>query len=94
MEHQELITNYALVVALAVDDYQTDPYDMAIELKMTVSKIRPYYNELGCKFDAISAAERAARGDAQGTQGRWRVTLPVPLKFPEIGISRGPPRGR
>ena len=93
-EHQELITNYALVVALAVDDYQTDPYDMAVELKMGISQIRPYYNELGCKIDAQSAAERAARGDAQGSQGRWRVTLPVPLKFPQIGISRGPPRGR
>lgn len=88
-QHKDLLLSYCLVLGLAVDDFQTDPYDMALELKQTVNALRPYYRELGCKFEARSIKERRELGDPDSAQGKWRVTLPVPLKFPEIVTARG-----
>lgn len=88
-QHKDLLISYCLVLGLAVDDYQADPYDMALELRLSVQAIRPYYKELGCKFDARSAAERKELGDPASAQGKWKVTLPTPLKFPEIVTARG-----
>lgn len=88
-QHKDLLISYCLILGLAVDDFQTDPYDMALELKKTVNAIRPNYRELGCKFEARSINERRELGDPDSAQGKWRVTLPVPLKFPEIVTARG-----
>lgn len=88
-QHKDLLTSYCLILGLAVDDFQADPYDMALELKQTVNTIRPYYRELGCKFEARSINERRELGDPDSAQGKWRVTLPVPLKFPEIVTAKG-----
>jgi hypothetical protein len=87
--HKDLLISYCLVLGLAVDDFQADPYDMALELKQTVNALRPYYRELGCKFEARSVNERRELCDPDSAQAKWRVTLPVPLKFPEIVIARG-----
>lgn len=88
-QHKDLLISYCLILGLAVDDFQTDPYDMALELKQAINAIRPYYKELGCKFDARSANERKELGDHDSGQGKWKVTLPVPLKFPQITAARG-----
>ncbi|KAG0582153.1 hypothetical protein KC19_3G037900 [Ceratodon purpureus] len=88
-QHKDLLISYCLVLGMTVDDFQADPYDMALELKQTVNNLRPYYRELGCKFEARSINERRELGDPDTAQGKWRVTLPVPLKFPEIVTARG-----
>ncbi|KAH9536462.1 hypothetical protein CY35_16G000700 [Sphagnum magellanicum] len=89
-DHRDLLVSYVLVLGLAVDDFQTDPFDLAVELKMTLSEIRPHYRELGCKFERCSAGERQELGDSmQNMQGKWKVTLPVPLQFPQVVTSRG-----
>lgn len=94
-EHIELQISYVLVLGLFVDDFQADPYDLAIELKMAIGELRPHYKELGCKIEARSVQERKELGDSKTGQGKWRVTLPVPLNFPQIVVPRGRPgRGR
>ncbi|KAL2609648.1 hypothetical protein R1flu_028221 [Riccia fluitans] len=82
-EHVELQISYVLVLGLMADDYQADPYDLASELKMTVSQLRPHYEQLGCKFEQVRGEERKAGGEADtSAKNRWKVMLPVPLKFP------------
>lgn len=70
-EKQELLTNYILVLTLFADDFRSDPNDICEDLKMTRQKIKPYYDQLGCK----SVSQGAFKGTV--------MTLPAPLKFPK-----------
>ncbi|BBN19201.1 DNA-directed RNA polymerase I subunit RPA49 [Marchantia polymorpha subsp. ruderalis] len=84
-EHVELTISYVLILGLMADDYQADPFDLASELKMTVSELRPHYEQLGCKFEAVKGESRKMEGaNPNSAQGKWKVTLPIPLSFPKI----------
>jgi len=70
-EKNELLTNYILVLTLFADDFRSNPNDICEDLKMTRQKLKPYYDQLGCK----SVSEGAFKGSV--------MTLPAPLKFPK-----------
>lgn len=84
-EHAELAISYVLVLGLMIDEFHSDPYDLATELKMSVSELRPHYQQLGCKFEQRKASEKVQAGeDRNSGKLMWKVTLPVPLQFPKI----------
>ncbi|CAD6253137.1 unnamed protein product [Miscanthus lutarioriparius] len=70
-EKNELLTNYILVLTLFADDFRSNPNDICEDLKMTRQKLKPYYDQLGCK----SVSEGAFKGSV--------MMLPAPLKFPK-----------
>ncbi|CAD6256167.1 unnamed protein product [Miscanthus lutarioriparius] len=70
-EKNELLINYILVLTLFADDFRSNPNDICEDLKMTRQKLKPYYDQLGCK----SVSEGAFKGSV--------MTLPAPLKFPK-----------
>eukprot|EP00268_Persea_americana_P000970 TRINITY_DN10293_c0_g1_i1.p1 TRINITY_DN10293_c0_g1~~TRINITY_DN10293_c0_g1_i1.p1 ORF type:complete len:431 (+),score=88.91 TRINITY_DN10293_c0_g1_i1:205-1497(+) len=69
-EKCDLLIGYILVLTLFADGFKTSISDIASDLKMTPMNLRRYYQILGCK---LSSAKRVVT-----------VTLPVPLKLPEL----------
>ncbi|MQL87490.1 hypothetical protein Taro_020034 [Colocasia esculenta] len=74
-ERKDLLISYILVLTLFVDSFETEPLDIARDLKMTTLSLRPHYELLGCKF-------------SQGSKLQTLITLPVPLKFPDMSKKR------
>ncbi|XP_021716497.1 DNA-directed RNA polymerase I subunit rpa49-like [Chenopodium quinoa] len=64
------LISYVLVLTLFVDEFQTDFTDIAKDLKMSALSLRPYFENLGCKFARRNKVTVA--------------TLPTPLKFPTL----------
>jgi len=64
------LISYVLVLSLYVDEFQTDFTDIAKDLKMPVMKLRPYLENIGCKFKRRNNVTVAM--------------LPVPLEFPTL----------
>lgn len=84
-EQRNLLISYILILGLTVDGFLADPYDLGVELKMTVNQLKPYYLELGCKVEAQRAADRKGMPvDPSTGQGKFKVVLPTPLTFPTL----------
>ncbi|KAI3929390.1 hypothetical protein MKW92_026142, partial [Papaver armeniacum] len=69
----DFLISHLLVPSLMVDDFNSDPTDIAQDLRMTTLKLRPHYLNLGVKM--------------VGGKGKGKValaTLPVPLNFPPM----------
>ncbi|XP_010487173.1 PREDICTED: DNA-directed RNA polymerase I subunit rpa49-like [Camelina sativa] len=70
VEKSNLLTSYVLVLSLHVDNFKTDPEDIAKDLRMSTVDLRKHFENLGCKI----SMEKTARV----------ATLPTPLSFPQI----------
>ncbi|KAL7114023.1 hypothetical protein ACP275_04G095600 [Erythranthe tilingii] len=66
-QKQNLLISYILVLCLFVDDFKSDPSDIAKDLRMDPLSLRTHYTYLGCKL----AREKTV----------VMATLKVPLKF-------------
>ncbi|KAJ0987451.1 hypothetical protein J5N97_005807 [Dioscorea zingiberensis] len=75
-EKRELLIGYILVLTLFADNFQTEPADIAKDLKIPYSELKPYYQQLGCKI----VHDHTSRKSFQ--------TLPVPLQFPQTRTYR------
>ena len=82
-EKKNLLISYILVLGLMIDDYRADPYDLAVELRMSISELKKHYMEIGCKFKAVKEADRGAV-DLKSAQRLYEAVLPVPLQFPTL----------
>ncbi|XP_072991748.1 DNA-directed RNA polymerase I subunit rpa49 [Typha latifolia] len=71
-QKNELLIGYILVLTLFVDNFKSEPSDIARDLKMTFQSLKPYYQQLGCKISQKSPQQLPV------------ITLPVPLKFPDL----------
>lgn len=80
----ELHIAYILVLALHVDQFCSDPADIAAALQLTVAQLLPRYKELGCKVRKLTKPQKEATGSVSG----YEVTLPVPVVFPAIKRGR------
>lgn len=54
-EKSQLLISHILVLTLFVDGFESDPSDIAKDLKMTLARLKPYYVELGCGFERSCA---------------------------------------
>ncbi|KAJ3675257.1 hypothetical protein LUZ60_004299 [Juncus effusus] len=68
----ELLIGYILVLTLFVDDFSTDASDVAKDLMMTTQGLKPYFMQLGCRYEK----------GAVGKKGRWGLS--VPLEFADM----------
>jgi hypothetical protein len=66
-----------------IDDFRADPYDLAVELRMSILDLKKHYTELGCKFKSVKEADRGV-ADMRSAQRLYEVVLPVPLQFPSL----------
>ncbi|CAA7035644.1 unnamed protein product [Microthlaspi erraticum] len=66
-----LLISYVLVLALHVDDFKTDPEDIAKDLRISQVELRKHFENLGCKY-------------SHSKKSNVVFNLPVPLKFPQI----------
>ncbi|CAA2971130.1 DNA-directed RNA polymerase I subunit rpa49 [Olea europaea subsp. europaea] len=73
-EKKKLLISYVLVLTMFVDEFKSDPSDIAEDLRMTPVALRPHYEYLGCKFRRENQVLVA--------------TLPVPLEFQTIKRKR------
>lgn len=69
-EKNDLLISYVLVLTLYADQFQTNPSDIAKDLRMNSLTVRVHYKQLGCKLVR--------------QKNLWFATLPVPLHFPEL----------
>ncbi|KAF9593566.1 hypothetical protein IFM89_024200 [Coptis chinensis] len=74
IEKRNFLISYVLVLALIVDGYRTDMYDIARDLKISVGTVREHYTNLGCKLKLENKTLYA--------------TLPVPLEFPKLNTRK------
>eukprot|EP00249_Psilotum_nudum_P011723 c23346_g1_i1 orf=74-1456(+) len=84
-DNRNLLISYILVLGLMIDGFQVDPYDLAVELKVAVSKLKPYYLMLGCKY---IKQEKTGMLDQKGLPKAYKVVLHVPLEFPTMIAKR------
>ncbi|EOA30600.1 hypothetical protein CARUB_v10013731mg [Capsella rubella] len=70
VDKTQLLVSYALVLALHVDNFKTDPEDIAKDLRMSTVALRTHFENLGCKVSKEKTTTFA--------------TLPTPLNFPQI----------
>ncbi|XP_058108766.1 uncharacterized protein LOC131251822 isoform X1 [Magnolia sinica] len=73
-EKGDLLISYILVLTLYADGFLTDITDIAKDLKMAPSYLRPYYVHLGCKCPA----------GAHSLKKSVVVALRVPLQLPKL----------
>ncbi|XP_068648819.1 DNA-directed RNA polymerase I subunit rpa49 [Aristolochia californica] len=73
-EKVDLIISYVLVLTLFADGFESETSDIARDLHMAPIELRPHYEKLGCKISIVKKLHQ--------------VTLPVPLKLPEIRLRR------
>ncbi|MCO5557759.1 hypothetical protein L7F22_011330 [Adiantum nelumboides] len=82
-EKRDLLISYVIILGLIVDNFCADPYDLAVEMKKSISALKPYYMELGCKFKTVKEADRGVV-DLKSPQRLYEAVLPLPLQFPTL----------
>ncbi|KAI5068500.1 hypothetical protein GOP47_0016845 [Adiantum capillus-veneris] len=82
-EKRDLLISYIIVLGLMVDNFHADPYDLAVEMKKSISALKRYYMELGCKFKTVKEADRGVV-DLKSPQRLYEAVLPLPLQFPML----------
>ncbi|KDP40736.1 hypothetical protein JCGZ_24735 [Jatropha curcas] len=80
IEKIDLLISYVLVLTLYVDDFRSNPTDIAKDLRMSPVDLRVHFENLGCK--------------GVNENKSFVATLPVPLKFQTVKRGRGRPRKR
>ncbi|CAL9220760.1 unnamed protein product [Arabidopsis halleri] len=74
VDKANLLISYVLVLSLHVDNFKTDPEDIAKDLRISTVELRKHFQQLGCKFVKQNSTLVA--------------TLPAPLNFPEVNRRR------
>ncbi|KAK3034391.1 hypothetical protein RJ639_033662, partial [Escallonia herrerae] len=82
-EKNDLLISYILVLSLFADDFQSDPSDIAKDLRLSKVALHRHYEHLGCKFVSEGSIERQTIKKATRL-----ATLPVPLQFPVLRRKR------
>ncbi|KAL8967076.1 MAG: hypothetical protein Q9183_003080 [Haloplaca sp. 2 TL-2023] len=81
-----LITHIC-ALAITIDDFTTDVYDLREDLKLENKDIRTYFREIGAKVGPPSDAERAKMkiGKAEASSHQL-AKLRLPLEFPKMRV--------
>ena len=81
-----LITHIC-ALAITIDDFSTDVYDLKEDLKLENKDIRTYFREIGAKVGPPSEAERARMkiGKAEASSHQL-AKLRLPLEFPKMRV--------
>ena len=85
--HLDNLITHICALAVTVDDFATDLYDLAQDLKLEMRDVRKYFKEIGCVVGPPSEGEmkRMRVGKRQG-KGRVVARLRLPLVFPKMRV--------
>ena len=82
--HVDKLITHTAALALFVDNFETDVYDLREDLRLDSKQIHQYYRELGCKVSGPTEKERERLkiSKAEATQHHI-AKLKIPLDFPK-----------
>lgn len=87
--HLDNLITHICALAVTVDGFTTDVYDLQQDLKLEMKDMRKYYREIGCQASPPTEAEmrKMGIGKAEG-KGRVMARLKLPLEFPKMRVMR------
>lgn len=92
---EQKLMYWIAVIALMVDDYDVDLFDLKRDLNVQPKDIALTFKEVGCTVREMTKVQTAAANmtKAEASQHR-RAVLKVPLEFPSAPRKRAVARGR
>lgn len=85
----DLLITHACAIALVVDNFEVDMYDLREDLHLEVKEISQYFQEIGAKVMPANEVERKRLGlDKAAGQQRKFARLRLPLEFPKLRFAR------
>jgi DNA-directed RNA polymerase I subunit RPA49 len=85
----DLLITHACALALVVDNFEVDMYDLREDLHLEVKEISQYFQEIGAKVMPANEVERKRLGlDKAAGQQRKFARLRLPLEFPKSRFVR------
>lgn len=85
----DLLITHACALALVVDNFEVDMYDLREDLHLEVKEISQYFREIGAKVMPANEVERKRlRLDKAAASQRKFARLRLPLEFPKLKYAR------
>lgn len=85
----DLLITHVCALALIVDNFEVDMYDLREDLKLETKDMARYFSEIGARVASIGALEGKKLGlDKAGMAQRRIAKLKLPLEFPKAKFSR------
>ncbi|KAL9002111.1 MAG: hypothetical protein Q9188_004940 [Gyalolechia gomerana] len=91
--HLDNLITHICALAVTIDGFTTDLYDLQQDLKMELKDLRKYYKEIGCQVGPPTEREMKSMGIGKAER-RARVVarLKMPLEFPKMRVVRAKKR--
>lgn len=85
----DLLITHVCVLALMIENYEVDMYDLKEDLKLELKPMTQYFQEIGAKVGAAPAKEVNMNkwSKAEAAQHRY-ARLRLPLEFPKVAFAR------
>ncbi|KAJ3727338.1 Rpa49 subunit specific to nuclear RNA polymerase I [Lentinula guzmanii] len=79
---------YLLALCLRVDDFVSNPKNLADDLSLSIANIQAAYRGLGCKLKTLTERERANRGLSDTLADTKFAVLTAPVQFPKVRTAK------
>lgn len=85
----DLLITHLCALALLVDNYEVDMYNLKEDLKLETKPMEQYFREIGAKSSALSQVMAKSKNlDKVQAAQRKMAKLKLPLDFPKVGFGR------
>jgi DNA-directed RNA polymerase I subunit RPA49 len=85
----DLLITHACALALIVDNFEVDMYDLREDLHLEVKEMSQYFQEIGAKVTPANEVERKRLNlDKAAAAQRKFAKLRLPLEFPKLRFAR------
>jgi DNA-directed RNA polymerase I subunit RPA49 len=85
----DFLITHVCALALIVDNFEVDMYDLREDLHLEVKEISQYFHEIGAKVVAANEIERKKLGLGKAAAAQHKFAkLRLPLEFPKAKFSR------
>ncbi|KAL9595779.1 MAG: hypothetical protein Q9219_006233 [cf. Caloplaca sp. 3 TL-2023] len=86
----DFLITHICALALTVDGFHCDTYDLMLDLRLEGKDMRKYAREIGCRVDGMTEGEMKKWGvGREGAKGRVVARLRLPLEFPRMRVAVG-----
>ncbi|KAI9818406.1 MAG: DNA-directed RNA polymerase I subunit rpa49 [Pycnora praestabilis] len=82
--HLDKLMTHIAALALVVDNFEVDTYDLKEDLKLENKQIQQYFKEIGCQVNAPTEADRMKMKLSKTEAASHKIArLRIPLEFPK-----------
>ncbi|KAK7534384.1 RNA polymerase I associated factor, A49-like protein [Phyllosticta citribraziliensis] len=81
--HVDYLITHVAAMALIVDDYEVDTFELREDLKLDNKQIAQYFHEIGCKVNNPTDKERGKKYSKAEATNHKIAKLKIPLDFPK-----------